>query len=246
METLRQEIKNKQGEKLVCELNISEPETSKPLVLILHALTGKKENSTISFIAKSLPSQGYNTLQFDFSGHGESQGKLEDATVTKQLEDISAVLQQIKQANISKLILIGNSFSVITALAFAKNNKNVAGLILISGRAHYLKYIETLEKVGDKYRLFGEALADKSFVEDYKQYDPLANIKSATCPVLVIHGEKDDVIPKEDAELLYKSSPSSKGLFIVPGAGHRFMEIEQKQKALDRIIQFLNANFSQL
>jgi len=246
METIRQEIKNKQGEKLACELNISEPETSKPLVLILHALTGKKENSTISFIAKSLPSKGYNTLQFDFSGHGESQGKLEDATVTKQLADINAVLQQIKPANINPLILIGNSFSVITALAFAKNNKSVTGLILISGRAHYLKYIETLEKVGDKYRLFGESLADKSFVEDYKQYDPLVNIKLVTCPVLIIHGEKDDVIPKEDAELLFKSSPSSKDLFIVPSAGHRFTEIEQKQKALDRIVHFLNANFSQL
>ncbi|MBU2638608.1 MAG: alpha/beta hydrolase [Nanoarchaeota archaeon] len=242
METIRQEIKNKQGEKLVCELNISDSKTNKPTVLILHALTGKKENSTINFIAKNLPNKGYNTLQFDFSGHGESQGKLEDANVTKQLDDINAVLEQIKQVDISRIILIGNSFSVITALAFAKNNKTIAGLILISGRAHYLKYIETLEKVGDKYRLFGEALADKSFVKDYKLYDPIASIKSVTCPVLIIHGDKDDVIPKEDAELLFKSSPSSKDLLIVHGAGHRFTEIEQKQNALDRIIHFLNAN----
>lgn len=244
METIRPEIKNQQGEELVCELNLSESKIDKPLVLILHALTGKKENSTINFIAKSLPDHGYDTLQFDFSGHGESQGRMEDATVRKQLRDIKSVLQQIKQVNTERLVIVGNSFSVITALAFAKGNKHTTGVILISGRAHYLKYIETLEKVGNKYRLIGDTLIDAFFVKDYRLYDPIANIKSFAGSVLIIHGEKDDVIPKEDAEQFYNSSSSKiKDIFIVPDAGHCFTEIEQKQKVLDEILRFLDDNF---
>lgn len=246
METIKLNIKNKNNENLVCEINKSDNQDSinNPSILILHALTGKKENRTINFLAKKIPDYGYNTIQFDFSGHGESEGRLEEATVTKQLEDIKSVLSQINQINTDKIILIGNSFSVITALAFAENNNSIAGLILISSRANYLEYTNKLEKVEDKYRLFEDHLIDESFIEDYKKYNPLKNIKLFKNSILIIHGENDGIIPKEDAELFYSLSVSNKkDLFIVPNAEHRYLEIEQKENILSKVIKFLNKNF---
>lgn len=246
METINLRIKNQNDEILVCEINKSENLESlkRPSILILHALTGKKENKTINFLAKNLPRYGYDTIQFDFSGHGESEGKLEEATVTKQLKDITSILQNISQVNTKKVIIIGNSFSVITALAFSKTNKCVTGLILLSGRANYLNYIETLEKVNDKYCLINNVLVDSLFINDYKKYNPLENIKIFANPILIIHGEKDKVVPKEDANLLYSSSDSSKKhLVIIKDAGHKYEKIEQKKEVLESIIQFLNKYF---
>lgn len=245
MEITKLKIKNKYNEFLACEINKSDniKAKDKPSLLILHALTGKKENKTINFLAKNIAKQGYNTIQFDFSGHGESEGKLKESTVTKQLEDINSVLNQI---NTEKIILIGNSFSVITSLAFAKKNRKVVGLILISGRANYLEYIESLEKKRDKYRLTSDVFVDESFIIDYKKYNPLENIKSFKNPVLIVHGENDRVIPKKDAELLYDYSDSlRKYLFILPQAGHRFLTDKQKIRVLDKIIEFLKSNFEE-
>ncbi|MBU0962445.1 MAG: alpha/beta fold hydrolase [Nanoarchaeota archaeon] len=231
----RLEIKNNQNEKLVVEIN--EPkDIIGPTMLILHALTGKKENKTINFLAKRLPEFGYKTIQFDFSGHGESGGNIEEATVSKQLEDIKSVISQLK---IKELIIIGNSFSVITALAFSKE-KDVKGLILLGGRAKYLEYIKTLEKINTKYKLIDNIFIDESFVDDYKKYDPIKNISGLDIPILIIHGENDEIIPKEDAQILYNSCPSKKkNLKIIKGADHRYSDIKYKENILREIILFL-------
>ncbi len=243
MET-KSSVKNKYDENLVYEINRPDTPTNKPLVLILHALTGKKENSTINFLAKNLPQHGYTTVQFDFSGHGESGGKLEDSTVTKQLEDIEAVADEIrKKVDVGRMIVVGNSFSVITALAYSKDNRSVAGLILISGRANYMKYVENLERVGERYRLIGDTFVGESFVKDYEKYDPLKNMKAFQGPVMIVHGENDETIPKEDAQIFYSSAVSAKKkLFIVPKGGHRFTEPGQKESVLKEIVQFLDEN----
>lgn len=242
MEIIKQKIKNQNNEELVCEINKTKNISSikKQSVIILHALTGKKENRTINFLAKNLPNFDYNTIQFDFSGHGESEGKLGEATISKQLEDIISVLNGIKTINTRELIVIGNSFSVLTALAFSKNNPSVKSLILLSGRANYLEYINNLERIGNKYRLFGNKFIDENFVEDYKKYNPLENIRSIDIPILIIHGENDGVVPVENAELFYNNSKSKKKeLVIIKGADHRYSDIKFKKEILKKVIEFL-------
>lgn len=240
METIKLFARNNTNERLACELNKSVKNSNLPTILILHALTGKKENRTINFLAKTLPEYGFNTIQFDFSGHGESEGKMEEATVTKQLGDIDVVLSQIKQISTNKIILIGNSFSVITSLAFAANTDSVIGLILLSGRANYLKYIDTLEKEGKTFKLADNIFVGEGFIEDYKKYNPLQNLNHINVPVLIIHGEKDEIIPKEDAIILYDNSASKhKEIGIITGADHRYSEQKYKDELLDLILHFL-------
>ncbi|MBU2589271.1 MAG: alpha/beta fold hydrolase [Nanoarchaeota archaeon] len=235
MEIIKKIIKNSYNENIVCEIN--KAENSKEItILILHAFTGKKENRTINFLAKQLPKKYYNTLQFDFSGHGESEGILQEATISKQLKDIKSILSKLA---INKIILIGNSFSVLTALAFAKDNSSVKGLILISGRANYIEYIKNLEKVGDKYKLFDETYVGENFVEDYKKYDPVKNIKELDVPILIVHGDKDEVVPVKDAQI-FQDNAKQGTLRIIEGADHRYSNMDYKKKVLDESVNFLN------
>lgn len=39
-------------------------------------------------------------------------------------------------------------------------------------------------------------------------------------PVLVIHGEQDDIIPVELGRHVFNAAPNPKSLDLVPGAGH--------------------------
>jgi abhydrolase domain-containing protein 17 len=55
------------------------------------------------------------------------------------------------------------------------------------------------------------------------------------CPVLVIHGEADDIIPFQHGQRLYASAPEPKQFLWIPGAGHNdFMEVagDRQRKAL--------------
>ena len=46
-------------------------------------------------------------------------------------------------------------------------------------------------------------------------------------PLLMIHGEKDDLVPVEHAHRLYERAGEPKELVILPGAGHR-LRLEEK------------------
>ncbi|MBT4334514.1 prolyl oligopeptidase family serine peptidase [archaeon] len=235
MKLIRKIIKNKQGENIVCEIN--KVTDSKLTILILHAITGKKENKTIHFLAKHLPNSQFNTIQFDFSGHGESEGKLQDATISKQLGEIDLVLSQINEIRTDNIIIVGNSFSVLTALEFSKDI-SVKGAILLSGRANYLGYLDKLEKIGNNYRLIEDIFIKESFITDYKKYNPVNNILKLKKPILIFHGDKDEVVPIEEANIFLKNSQDGT-LKIIKGADHRYSKQESKQEILDECIIFL-------
>jgi pimeloyl-ACP methyl ester carboxylesterase len=55
-------------------------------------------------------------------------------------------------------------------------------------------------------------------IMQFNAYDRLQNIK---CPVLIVHGEKDVLVPPENAALIRSKVPQAE-LFMIPNAGHGF------------------------
>ena len=55
-------------------------------------------------------------------------------------------------------------------------------------------------------------------IVEFDTYDRLAHIK---CPVLIVHGEKDVLVPPENASLLKAGIPHAETL-LIPDAGHSF------------------------
>lgn len=74
-------------------------------------------------------------LRFDYSGHGESEGRFEDGTIGQWLEDSLAVIRQLTNG---PQILVGSSMggwiSLLVAKAFAESGETgrLAGLVLIA------------------------------------------------------------------------------------------------------------------
>ncbi|HZC44985.1 MAG TPA: alpha/beta hydrolase [Candidatus Acidoferrum sp.] len=55
-------------------------------------------------------------------------------------------------------------------------------------------------------------------IQQFNAYDRLGQIK---CPVLIVHGDKDVLVPPENANLIKSKIPQAE-LYIIPGAGHGF------------------------
>jgi pimeloyl-ACP methyl ester carboxylesterase len=230
-------IKNSFDESLSCVFR--DCDSSKPVVITLHALSGKKENRSIHSLAENLPDEDFNTLEFDFSGHGESEGNIVESTITKQLSDLKSVIDYFK---FEKVILVGNSFSVIAALAFAELHSDlVSGLVLISGRADYLKFCDNTRK--DNYKLFGDDFLDEDYLADYMKYNPLEAINKLNIPVAIVHGTCDDVIPFSDAKNFFDVCPSlSKELISIKDGAHRFDD-KSRLEMFDKVSAFLKKTF---
>ncbi|MGH8013597.1 MAG: alpha/beta fold hydrolase [Candidatus Binataceae bacterium] len=55
-------------------------------------------------------------------------------------------------------------------------------------------------------------------IMQFDAYDRLPQIK---CPVLIVHGDRDILLPPANAEIIRKQIPQAE-LFIIPGAGHNY------------------------
>lgn len=179
---------------------------------------------------------GFNVLTPDLRGHGESGGEYISFGV-KDREDILSWIEYIKQmmGDNTKIILHGISMGAATALMTgAYNDESVFGIIAdcpyASGKEMVKKKIKSKYKIGTDflYKILNAyvKLKCKFSMEDSEVLDYVTHIK---CPVLYIHGSKDDEITPANSYRLFEKTNSEKELYIVLGAGHGesvFVEME--------------------
>ena len=70
-------------------------------------------------------------------------------------------------------------------------------------------------------------------------YDSISKIGRARCPVMIIHGDRDELIPLEEGISLYEAAPQAKELYVVPGAGHNDVSMAAGPEYVRRIASFL-------
>jgi alpha-beta hydrolase superfamily lysophospholipase len=97
-------------EKLVGNI-ISDNTENEPTLLFLHG-AGKATKERSNYIAFELAKHGIRSFSFDFSGHGESSGKLEESSLRKRVEEASAALNFLNHSE--AVTLYGSSMGAHT------------------------------------------------------------------------------------------------------------------------------------
>src|SRR3954465_2689602 len=93
------DIKNKFGEKTDFTFPTGKKE-SDTIVVLGHGVTGNKDRPFLVTLAEELAKGGLNTLRFSFSGNGGSAGRFIDSNISKEVEDLGAVLDNLANARI--------------------------------------------------------------------------------------------------------------------------------------------------
>lgn len=184
---------------------------------------------------------GLTLFVVDYRGYGISDGKptstalLHDAWACYQAAD--GVLRD-KGIEFDRLILMGRSLGSAAVLEIADRiaaeaegkatAPPVAGLIIESGFAHTFPLIERIGYV---------RVPDAD--ESRDGFGNLQKIGRAGLPTLIIHGDRDYIIPVGDGRDLYNaSSAAEKHLVIVPGAGHNDLMLVGQQDYFSAISRF--------
>ena len=74
------------------------------------------------------------------------------------------------------------------------------------------------------------------------QASPLAEVRSATTPILLIHGTADINTPAQHSRILAQANPAHVQLWLVPGAHHGETGAADPQEYQRRIRAFFEAH----
>ena len=165
---------------------------------------------------------GYDVIMVDYRGFGKSTGKRTQKAVKR---DLQVIYNKIKESVAEKYIILygrslGSGFA--TKLASMNNPR-----MLILDAPYY-----SLSKVAKRYMPFMPlSLLIKFPMPTYKW------LKYVKCPIHIIHGTDDKLIPYKTSVKLSKIKPKLTRLYTVIGGGHKNLNtFEPYHKMLSEII----------
>lgn len=198
-----------------------------PCVICSHGLFSSKESEKFIAIGEHFSANGIAVIRYDHLGCGESEGDLRDTTTTSRIAQLGAMIELAVRHPLlgDRIGLLGSSMGGFISIFKGKEDRRVRALVLWATPAHLRGGREEIEQQE------GTQLGDP-FYEDVKKYDAATAIRGLrNC--LILHGEKDELVPPQHAELLYSSASPPKHLEIFPAGDHRFRDPSCRQKAIE-------------
>ena len=158
-------------------------------------------------------------VAYDYSGYGQSRG---DASVADTHADIAAVVEHVmKTYDITRreIIMLGQSIGSGPTCQFAsrRENADLGAVVLVSPLMSALNVVSNPEAWCTPAKVFKK-------MDVYKNYQV---VKTIQCPILLVHGDQDDVVHVSHGEALWgairKNAKTSNLVFEpywIRGAGH--------------------------
>jgi pimeloyl-ACP methyl ester carboxylesterase len=224
--------------KLAAILHLPSKQTDK-IIILAHGITvDKDEDGTFPTLANLLANSGYAVLRFDFRGHGESEGKSIDMTLTGELLDLEAAVKMAKVSEYKNIGLLGASFGGGEAVLYAtKYQDQLKALCLwnpVLNYDHtfinpYLPWIvkrkghmrNDLQEKGWTTLGSHNFIIGKTLFDEMEQTYPFEELKKITIPTIIIHGNKDTYVPYEDSRN-YVGNLQHGELIAIEGGEHGF------------------------
>jgi fermentation-respiration switch protein FrsA (DUF1100 family) len=210
-------------------------------ILFLH---GNAENiSTHIMSVRWLPAKGFNVFLLDYRGYGASGGV---ASLSGVQDDVDAALRTLlarKDVDPDRVVVFGQSLGGAIAIynvAHSPYRQHIRALVVESAFASYRQI--TREKLDDFWLTWPLQWLLSWTVSD--EYSPSAAVAGVSpIPLLIIHGDRDPIVPPPHGQRLYDLAREPKQIWVVPGAGH--IQAFQSQIYRDRFVAYLTEILSE-
>jgi uncharacterized protein len=173
-------------------------------VLLCHGNAGNIGDRVLH--AELLSATGLDVLLFDYRGYGRSTGRPDEQGTYRDARAARSALLRQPGVDASRVLYLGESLGGAVALDLALEHRP-RGLVLQS----------TFTGVRDMARLHYPFIPG-ALVPD--AYSSLRRIRELHVPVLVLHGERDEIVPLSHARALHEAAPGPKRIHVFRGVGH--------------------------
>jgi fermentation-respiration switch protein FrsA (DUF1100 family) len=156
--------------------------------------------------ARALTDAGLDVLLFDYRGYGRSTGAPDEAGTYRDARAARQALLAQPGIDGAAILYLGESLGGAVAAELALADPP-AGLVLQSA----------FTSVREMARLH-YPVVPAAFVPD--AYPTIDRITRLRCPILILHGDLDDIVPVGHGQALFAAAVGNKHLEVVRGAGH--------------------------
>lgn len=191
-------------------------DNSKAVILYFHGNAANLANRAARF--HLLTSDGTGLLAVSYRGYGGSQGSPSEAGL---IEDARAAHAHLRALDVAprRIVLMGESLGSGAAVALASETK-AAALILEA------PFSSAADVAASVYWMFPVRWLMKD------SFDNLSRIRASSLPLLILHGDRDHVVPIRFGAKLFDAAREPKRFLKIPGGGHQVLELPQALEAI--------------
>ena len=214
---------------------LAEPaQKSDRAVVLCHGFLSNKDSRTNLRLTELLGPQGISTLRFDWFGMGDSGGAFSRITVAACVDQLERAISLMRERGYHELGLIGSSFGGLLALLVGRHHPELRGIGL---KCPVPDFPETLDHefgrdgieewkhtnyIPDVTGGTAPIALDFAFYESCSTFDAYEAARNIKTPVLIVHGEQDELVPFHQIRQLEDALPGDKELVLLPEADHQF------------------------
>ncbi len=149
---------------------------------------------------------GADVLLFDYRGYGKSEGSPDEEGTYRDARAAYRWLTEARRVPTDRLVLFGESLGSAVVLDLA-----------LAHPCRALVLEAPFTSVPDMAAVVLPFLP-RAFVRT--RYDNLGKVGRLRVPLLVLHGDRDEVVPFAQGRRLFERAPGPKRFFAIPGSGH--------------------------
>lgn len=150
---------------------------------------------------------GLAVLIFDYPGYGRSGGKPSEAGMYAAARAACDHLTEGRGFPDRRIVLFGRSIGTAAATLLAAEGHG--GALILEGA------FGSFREMARRHYPF--LPLPRSLRGKFPTAEMLAAVR---LPLLVVHGDEDEIVPLEMGRRVFEAAPGPKELYVIPGAGH--------------------------
>ncbi|MEO7786222.1 MAG: alpha/beta hydrolase [Sphingomicrobium sp.] len=225
------------GRRIACR-HRAPADQGRPTLVFLPGYASDMNGTKAAALDAFAEATGSGCLRFDYSGTGASGGRFEDGTLARWLEEVLAAIDRLVEG---RAVLVGSSMGGWLMLhAALQRADRIAALVGIAAAPDFTDWGFSAE---DKLALLRQgkirrgdpippsptgadpSLTTRAFWQSGEALRLLSRPIAVHCPVRLLHGSGDDVVPVGvPLKLLDMLASTDVQLTLLKGGGHRLSE----------------------
>ena len=220
-------------------------------VVFLHGFASDIEGKKPKIFNRFAIKNKIGFLAMEYSGHGKSSGEFTRGNISTWTKDAEKTIKKILEKN--NFILIGSSMGAWISLNLFKNfKKQIKGFLGIGSAPEFLTYLmwnKFPKKVKNEiinkgiYKLKNgqhEYLITHQLIKDGRKNKVLNKSITSKIPITMVHGSKDEVVPKIYSKKILTLFPNAKKkLKIINNGDHSLSSNRNLKIILKELSQLL-------
>lgn len=214
---------------------------AKGTVIMFHGYAGEK--SSLLTRAKEFRRLGYSTVLVDFMGSGGSTGDGTSIGYTEAVQ-VKDCFEYINEQT-KNVILFGTSMGAAAILKAMDDYALPTSSVILE-----CPFGSLYKTVCARFRLMRMPAVPMAALLCFWggvqhgywafSHNPSAYAKSVSCPVLLLFGEDDDRVTREETDLIFANLNGKKQLKVYTGIGHNIFTKSNQQQWVKDVASFLN------